>query len=124
MGQRHAAALGTYLVVTHNPNDWDAPDSPRLLVSAKGVAVDLDVPIWKANEICWCLDRRFYSPGQGQYRVTLASLNAFKELLDMGLSIRAAKAVMWRYKQDGELPPADLDKDRANWIYWRSRQRW
>ena len=110
--------------MSYDPNEWDAPDPPKLLISAKRVAAELDVPIWKASEICWCLDRRFYAPGQSHYRVTVASLNAFKELLDMGLSIRAAKAVMWQYKQDGGLPPRDLGKETADRIYWRSRQRW
>lgn len=110
--------------MTYDANEWDAPDPPKLLVSAKRVAAELDVPIWKANEICWCLERRFYSPGQGHYRVTVASLNAFKELLEIGLSIRAAKAVMGHYKWDGELPPSDLEKETADRIYWRARQRW
>lgn len=110
--------------MTYDPNEWDAPDPPKLLVSAKRVAAELEVPIWKANEICWCLERRFYSPGQSHFRVTVASLNAFKELLEIGLSIRAAKAVMGHYKRDGGLPPADLEKDTADRIYWRARQRW
>lgn len=110
--------------MSYDPNEWDAPDPPKLLISAKRVAAELDVPIWKANEICWCLDRRFYAPGQSHYRVTIASLNAFKDLLDMGLSFRAAKAVMWQYKQDGGLPPRDLERETADRIYWRSRQRW
>ena len=87
---------------------------PKLLVSARRVAQELDVPIWKANEICWCLDRRFHTPGQAHYRVSRASLDAFKELLDQGLTIAAARAVMWQYKEQGELPPADLDCDQ--WI--------
>ncbi|UAL29822.1 hypothetical protein K8W59_19175 [Nocardioides rotundus] len=110
--------------MTYDPNEWDAPDPLKLLVSAKRVAAELDVPIWKANEICWCLDRRFYSAGQSHYRVTVASLNAFKELLDMGMSIGAARAVMWQYKQEGGLPPSDLEKETADRIYWRSSRRW
>lgn len=110
--------------MTNDPNEWDAPDPPKLLVSAKRVAAELDISISRANEICWRLERRFYSPAQGHYRVTVASFNAFKDLLEMGLSIRAAKAVMGHYKQDGTLPPADLEKEAADRIYWRARQRW
>lgn len=112
------------MVVTYDPNTWDAPDPPRLLISAKRVALELDVPIWKANEVCWCLDRRFYSAGRSSYRVTTASFNAFKELLDLGLSIPAARAVMWQYRERDELPPQDLDRETADRIYWRARQRW
>jgi hypothetical protein len=112
------------VVVTYDPNSWDAPDPPRLLISAKRVAIELAVPIWKANEICWCLDRRFYSPGRGSYRVTTASFNAFKELLDLGLSISAARAVMWQYRERDEPPPQDLDRETADRIYWRARRRW
>lgn len=110
--------------MTYDPNEWDAPDPPKLLISAKRVAAELDVSISQANEICWRLDRRFYSPEQSRYRVTVASFNAFKALLEMGLSIRAAKAVMGYYKQDGALPPADLERETADRIYWRARQRW
>jgi hypothetical protein len=67
------------------------------------VAQELDVPIWKANEICWCLERVFYAPGQGRYRVTRSSLDVFKDLLDRGLTIPAALAVLWQFKQEGRL---------------------
>jgi hypothetical protein len=105
------------------PEHWEPPDPPKLLVSAKRVAQDLDIPIWKANELCWCLERVFYSPGQGHYRVTRASLDAFKELLEQGLSMAAARAVMWQYKERGHLPPQELDRKTADGIYWRSRRR-
>lgn len=105
------------------PEHWEPPDPPKLLVSARRVVQELDIPIWKANEICWCLDRVFYAPGQSHYRVTRASLDAFKDLLDQGLNIAGARAVMWRYKQEGVLPPVDLDREQMDWIYWRSRQR-
>jgi hypothetical protein len=78
------------------PEHWEPPDPPKLLVSAKRVAIELDVPMWKANEICWCLERVFYAPGQAHYRVTRASLDAFEELLEQGLTIGAARAVMWQ----------------------------
>ena len=78
---------------------WEPPDPPKLLVSAKRVALELDVPNWKANEICWCLERVFYAPGQAHYRVTRA------------------------FRERGELPPADLDREGMDHIYWMSRQR-
>lgn len=105
------------------PEDWEQPDPPKLLVSCKRVAQELDVPLWKANEICWSLERVFYSPGQSHYRVTRASLDAFKELLAQGLTLHAARAVMWRFKEEGRLPPRDLDPERMDKIYWLSRQR-
>jgi len=105
------------------PEHWEPPDPPKLLLSAKRVALELDVPTWKANEICWCLERVFYAPGQVHYRVTRASLDAFKELLEQGLTIAAARAVMWRFRERGGLPPADLDRERMDHIYWMSDQR-
>ena len=42
----------------------------------------------------------------------------------MGMSIGAARAVMWQYKQEGGLPPSDLEKETADRIYWRSSRRW
>lgn len=69
------------------------------------------------------LERVFYAPGQAHYRVTRASLDAFRELLEQGLTIAAARAVMWRFRERGELPPADLDRERMDHIYWMSRQR-
>lgn len=105
------------------PEHWEPPDPPKLLVSAKRVALELDVPSWKANEICWCLERVFYAPGQAHFRVTRASLDAFKELLDQGVTIAAARAVMWRFRERDELPPTDLDRERMDHIYSTSRRR-
>jgi hypothetical protein len=102
---------------------WEPPDPPKLLVSAKRVALELDVPLWKANEICRCLDRRFYSAGQGHYRVTRASLDAFKELLAQGLTMSVARAVMWKYHQEDALPPPGLARDAMDSLYWSSRRR-
>ncbi|TCJ31062.1 hypothetical protein [Nocardioides jejuensis] len=108
----------------NDPNEWDAPDPPRLLVSAKRVAAELDIPIWKAHEVCWCLDRRFYSPGQSHFRVTVASLEALKDLLNLGLDLAGARAVMWQFKTRGDLPPPDLSLEEAKRIYWLARRRW
>ena len=105
------------------PEHWEPPDPPKLLVSARRVAQELDVPAWKANEICWCLERVFYAPGQTNYRVTRASLEALKDLLDQGLPLAAARAVMWQYKQRNELPPAGLERERIDQIYWLSNRR-
>ncbi len=105
------------------PEHWEPPDPPKLLVSCKRVAQELDVPLWKANEMCWSLERVFYSPGQANYRVTCASLDGFKVLLEQKLTIPAARAVMWRFKEEGRLPPRDLDRERMHKIYWLSRQR-
>ena len=104
------------------PEHWEPPDPPKLLVSAKRVAQELDVPRWKANEICWCLDRRFYSPGQGHYRVTRASLDAFKELLAQGLAMSAARTVMWKNHQEEARPPPTLARDAMDSLYWSSKR--
>jgi len=105
------------------PEHWEPPDPPKLLVSARRVAEELDIPIWKANELCWCLDRRFYAPGGMHYRVTRTSLDAFKDLLDQGLSYNHAKTVMWNYRQREEQPPTPISQEVVNRIYWQSRRR-
>jgi hypothetical protein len=110
-------------VVRVQANHWEPPDPPKLLVSARRVAQELEVPGWKANEICWCLDRRFYAPGQVHYRVTRASLDAFKQLVADGMTTTGARAVMWHFKQRGSLPPPDLSQEERDWIHWQSRQR-
>src|SRR5688572_5103955 len=102
------------------PEHREPPDPPKPLVSCKRVAQELDVPLWKANEICWSLERVFYSPGRSNYRVTRSSLDAFKDLLERGLTIHAARAVMWRFKEEGRDPPRDLDRERMDKIYWLS----
>ena len=93
-------------------------------MSARREAQELDIPLWKANELCWSLDRRIYGPGGIHNRVTRASLDAFKKLLSQGVTYQAARAVMWRYRVRGELPPADLNRETTYRIHWRSRQRW
>ena len=42
------------LAVKVHAQHWGPPDPPKLLVSARRVARELEVPTWKANEICWC----------------------------------------------------------------------
>jgi hypothetical protein len=60
----------------------------RAGTSSRGVAQELELPVLKATEICWCLDRRFYAPGQVHYRRTRASLDAFKGLVADGMTMR------------------------------------
>ena len=109
------------MVAMMRPEHWEPPDPPKLLVSAKRAS--------RWNSMCRTGRRTrsagalFYAPGQAHYRVTRASLDAFKELLEQGLTIAAARAVMWRFRERGELPPADLDRERMDHIYWMSRQR-
>jgi hypothetical protein len=104
------------------PEHWEPPDPPKLLVSARRVAIELGIPIWKANELCWALDRRFYAPGGVNYRVTRASLDAFKELLDRGLSYNEARTVMWQFGRREELPPRDVDREGLSRIYPRAHR--
>lgn len=49
---------------------WEPPDPPKLLVSSRRVAEELDIPLWKANELCWSLERVFYGETGTHYRVT------------------------------------------------------
>jgi hypothetical protein len=71
-------------------------------------------PIWKANEIGWRLDRRFYAPGQVHYRVTRASLDALNDLLAQGLALNAARSVMRRFHARDQLPPSDLHREQMD----------
>ncbi len=72
MGELDAPRISQVVVVAMTrPEHWEPPDPPKLLVSARRVAQELDVPIWKANEICWCLVRVFYAPGQAHFCVSL-----------------------------------------------------
>jgi len=101
---------------------WEPPDPQKLLVSCARVAEELDVPIWKANEMCWGLERVFYAEGGVNYRVTRRSLDAFKQLLETGLSWSAARSVMWHYKGRERLPPEDLSLDAGKRIDWHLRR--
>ena len=103
---------------------WEAPDAPRLLISASRVAAELDVPAWKAWEVCWCLERRYYSEGQSHYRVTVRSLDSLRALLSLGLTLSDARTVMWHYKQEGQLPSPEMTEHQIQSIIWlRGRRR-
>jgi hypothetical protein len=94
------------VVVKMRPDShWEPPEARKLLVTSHKVAQVLDLPQWKAQEICHVLERVFYGDGQVRYRVTQASLDAFVELLEQGLSLSAAREVMWFHKCRGSLPP-------------------
>lgn len=107
--------------MTTRTEHWEPPDPPKLLVSARRIAAELDISPWKANEVAWCLDRRFYGPSATHYRVTYASLVALRSLLDLGLDLRAARDVMIVYKQRGLLPPPGLSPEQAQHLTGRSR---
>ncbi len=100
---------------------WEPPDPPQLLITSARVAKELGIPQWKANELCWCLERVFYTESGIHFRVTRRSFEAFKDLLDQGLSFQVARSVMARYR--GELPPPDLSPDDARHIHWRATRR-
>ena len=111
------------VVEMSRPEHWEPPDPPKLLVSARRVAEELQVPIWKANEICWSLDCRFYARGQVHYRVMRRSLDALKRLLDQGLTLSSAREVMAHYRQRDDLPPDDMELGQASELAWRIRYR-
>ena len=80
--------------MTH-PKHWEPPDPPKLLVSARRVAVELEISPMKANELCWSLERVFYGPDGRNYRVTFRSLMRFKTLIDdEGLSFSEARSIL------------------------------
>lgn len=105
---------------------WESPDPQKLLISARRVAEELDVPAWKANELCWALDRRFYAEGQVHYRVTKRSLDDFKRLVDLGLGPSDARDVAAYFRGRGEPGPTGLEltdlKELAYVLRWRRRR--
>jgi len=107
---------------------WEPPDPPKLLISARRVALELDIPHWQANEICWSLERVFYAPGQVHYRVTRRSFESLKSLVDRGLTPREARNVIAYFRGQGRLPPDDLTDDDLEWyadgLNQRRRRRW
>lgn len=109
------------MVAVGRPEHWEPPDPAQLLVSCRRVAKELDVPIWKANEICHCLERVYYAPGQIHYRVTRRSLNVFKDLLDQGLTMAAAREIMWRFRYEVFTPPQPLDGPTVDLLNWQAR---
>jgi hypothetical protein len=51
------------------------------------------------------------------YRVTRASLDAFKDMLDLGLSFAEARSVVAHYTGRGEVPPRGLTREQAQTSY-------
>jgi hypothetical protein len=105
---------------------WETPDPQKLLVSARRVAQEFDVSPWKANELCWALDRRFYADGQVHYRVTKRSLDDFKRLVDLGLRPTDARDVTAHFKGLGKPIPAELEltalTELIHMLRWRRRR--
>lgn len=102
------------------PEHWEPPHPQQLFVSARGVAAELGIPLWKANDVTWCLERRYYGPTATHYRVRRRSLEALKRLLTDGLEFRHACAVMALYVKYDMLPPPGFDPSRG-FAIWRSR---
>jgi hypothetical protein len=102
---------------------WESPDPRKLLVTAHRVADTLDVPLWKGYELCHVLERVFIGEGQTHFRVTLVSLNAFKDLLEQGLPMDSARELMWTYKRRGALPPPGAVEGPEVPISHRRRRR-
>lgn len=111
------------MVEIMRPSDhWEPPDGRKLLVTSHRVAEVLDVPQWKAQELCHVLEQLFFAEGRVHYRVTQSSLDAMKDLLDQGLSMAAAREVMWRFKSQGSLPPI-VEADQLPIVTTRRRRR-
>lgn len=83
--------------MVNSESHWEPPIREPLLISATKLADILDVPRWKASEIAWVLDRRFYSEGQRTYRITMASVKEYLELQEAGLEARAIMAQRQEY---------------------------
>ncbi len=82
---------------------WEPPDPPKLLVSARRVAKELDIQIWKAQQLCYSLGRIYYTDGGHHYRVPWKSLQRFKFLMeDVGMSFSEAQTTMYRERNSGD----------------------
>ena len=78
------------------PEHWEPPDPPKLLISARRVAKELDIPAWKAQQLCYCLGRIYYTEGV-HYRVPWKSLLRFKFLMEeLGMSFDQARTELCR----------------------------
>ena len=109
--------------MVNTESHWAPPTREPLLISASKLADILDVPVWKAHEIAWALDRRFYGEGQRRYRITMASVKEYLELKEMGLpakEIMRADRYPLRYDQKpfGGLTP----RSAAYWQRKRGRR--
>lgn len=84
------------------PQHWEPPDPPKLLVSARRVAKELDIQIWKAQELCYSLGRIYYTDEGHHYRVTWKSVQRFKFLMEeVGMSFNEARETMCRETHEG-----------------------
>lgn len=83
--------------MVNNDSHWEPPIREPLLISCAKLADILDVPHWKANEIAHCLDRRFYSPGQRTYRITMASVKEYLAMQEAGVDAQAISAQRQAY---------------------------
>jgi len=103
---------------------WEPPDPRKLLISSHRVAEELGISIERAYGVTYCLGRFYYGHGRS-FRVTLASLQALKDLLEQSLELGDACAGMSHVGD--EPPPDDLRREQAQHIAWegwrRSRRR-
>lgn len=123
------------MVVMARPEHWEPPDPPKLLVSARRVARELGIQIWKAQQLCYGLGRIYYAPEGRNYRVTWRSVLRFRFLTEaVGLSFSDAQAVMCQETHSGSLsdeysPPDEpyspnpFARSRRSQVYHDSRRR-
>ena len=116
------------------PEHWEQPDPPKLLISARRVAKELNIQTWKAQQLCYSLGRIYYTDRGHHYRVTWKSLLRFKFLTEeVGLSFSDAQAVMcqemnsnWSNEYtppDRPYTPNPFARSRRSQAYHESRRR-
>lgn len=106
---------------------WEPPDGRKLLLTVHAFAELIEVSLSKAYSLAHVLERVYYAPGQAHFRLTVSSVDAFRELLAQGLSIEEARDVMAGHRFQGS-PPVAAATRRAYQAprssYFRRRRRW
>lgn len=116
------------------PQQWEPPDPPKLLVSSRRVAKELDIQLWKAQQLCYSLGRIYYTDRGHHFRVPWKSVQRFKFLMEeVGMSFNEAQATMCRETHEGsdEWKPYDAEPMPSNpwgltersWAYHR-KHKW
>lgn len=90
---------------------WEPPEPVKLLITTHRLAEILNVPLWQAYNISYCLGRFYFGPRESRFRVSMASVHAYQELLEQGMNQSQACGVMYRNQTAPVVParrPAQL----------------
>lgn len=112
---------------------WEPPEARKLLLTVHAFAELIDVPLTKAYSLSHVLERVYYGRGQNNFRVTVASVDAFRVFLEQGMTLEQARDAMVRrpeyqetQRQFGPAPQASVpppsSSGRSRW--WRNRRAW